>query len=76
MGKTFEDQVLAFIKRGKGVTNKDVREHFYPDAETYMPDVDKALQKLSKKGVIKYADRQWVSGALKTCPKCKGRGLI
>lgn len=75
--KTVEERVLAFVKKQKkGTTNQEIREHICPGAETYIPEVDKAIQKLSKKGFITYEDRKWWHGNRIQCPKCKGTGAV
>lgn len=81
----YEKIVLKSLKKAGSMTNKDLRlavQEEMPSkgvskhGDGYVPELDRALQKLRKSGEIKYLDRAWTLSGAKTCPRCKGTGRI
>jgi hypothetical protein len=78
---TLEDRILKELKkRPGGATNSDLRIALFPDkgvgrhGDGYIPELDKALQKLRKAGEVVYEGRAWHLAARRKCAHCKGTG--
>jgi hypothetical protein len=80
----YEEYVVKYLKR-KSMTNRELRAALGKDVpelgvskygDGYIPDLDRALQKLRKQGDIEYIERQWTLSGSKVCPYCKGTGRI
>jgi hypothetical protein len=71
-----EDRIQAELTTRGEATNKDLREAIFPDADDYVPELDKALQRLKKSGKIKYASKVWFPTNRIACPHCSGRGYL
>ena len=77
---TVEDRILKELKKRGEMTNAELREALFkgkgvgPHGDGYVPELDKALQKLRKNGDVKYEKRAWGLTGRKVCQHCKGRG--
>lgn len=79
----YEKIILKSLKKTESMTNSDLRlavQKVIPSkgvskhGDGYIPQLDKALQKLRKGGEIEYRDRAWTLSGSKVCPRCKGTG--
>lgn len=57
-------------------SNKELREKLFPNATTYVKELDAALQKLRREGLIEIRKGKWQSSNNKTCTHCGGRGRV
>jgi len=79
---TLEDRILKALKKRVGMTNAELREALFKDkgvgeyGDGYVPELDKALQKLRKNGDIVYEKRAWAAADRQICRHCKGTGYI
>jgi hypothetical protein len=79
---TVEDRILKELKKRGGMTNAELRDALFkgkgvgPHGDSYIPELDMALQKLRKAGGIRYANRKWERADRKVCPRCKGAGYL
>jgi len=79
---TLEDRILKELKKRGSTTNAELREALFPDrkigrrGDGYIPELDRALQKLRKSGDVKYESRAWVTADRKVCRHCKGTGYL
>ena len=79
---TVEDRILKALKKRGSMTNAELREALFkgkgvgPHGDGYVPELDKALQKLRKNGDVMYEKRAWMLTDRKVCHHCKGTGYI
>jgi len=76
--KVLEEMILTFLKDKEPLTNKDFRDYLFPNMErgNYAPELDRALQRLRKAGLIKPGSKGWIRAETKPCQNCKGRGFV
>lgn len=79
---TLEDRILKELKKRGEMTNAELREALFkgkgvgPHGDGYVPELDKALQKMRKDGSIKYEKRAWCAFGKRQCQHCKGKGYL
>lgn len=79
---TLEDRILKELKKRGGMTNAELREALFKDrgvgkhGDGYVPELDKALQKLRKVSQVAYEGRAWVLTSRRKCRHCGGTGYL
>jgi exoribonuclease R len=56
-------------------TNQELRSHIGIQPKDHRI-LDRALQKMRKKGQIRVEGRRWFATTTKVCPGCEGRGWV
>ena len=76
--KILEEMILTFLRDKQPLSNKDFRDYLFPNMEkgNYAPELDRALQRLRKAGLIKPGPKGWTRAETKPCQNCKGRGFV
>lgn len=70
-----EDQIKRFLTEAPK-TNRELRVALGLSPRSYDAKLDRTLQQLRKKGVIRVHNGRWVTANVKTCPTCGGKGLV
>jgi hypothetical protein len=74
---TLADEILALVRQHAPMMNADIRKARNGGRPSrYVLEIDRALQKLRKAGLVVPTAKGWMPADVKKCPKCSGTGWV